>query len=185
MDPVCPWTKLKRRTEKSSLQESLCWGCKSPGKCLEFLFENAARGEGDQATKHQQESENTNSKNVLPPFSSSLNVKTEKSFQRGSLVGVTGTQLGFYSPQRIFRKQPYPYIGSGAMQTVSSWRMGLLCLSPAPRTMGTGSVTMTSRRRCLTSPRPHAPLCPVHVPVQSRVLSGSFPSCPARYTTAE
>lgn len=60
------------------------------------------RGKHDQATKCAQESENTNSKAALPPFSASLNVNMEKSFRRGSLVGVTGTQLGFCSSQRIF-----------------------------------------------------------------------------------
>lgn len=68
---------------------------------MKLLLEMFATAEGDQDTESAGITAHK-VKAVVPLLSSNLNVNVEKSFQRGSLVGVTGTQLGFHSPKRIF-----------------------------------------------------------------------------------
>lgn len=91
---------LKSRTEQSAGIPVQCVHVPEPH--LELCLKNTAKREGGRAMKCAQKSEKTNSKTAFPPFSSSMKVSMENSFQRGSLVGVTGTHLGFYSPRGIF-----------------------------------------------------------------------------------
>lgn len=97
----CPWAMKEQRRTECCLQASLCWGCGSTGSRLKLLLEMVAAGEGDQATESARITTHK-LKAVVLLLSSNLNVNMEKSFQRGSLVGVTGTQPGFHSPKRIF-----------------------------------------------------------------------------------
>lgn len=97
---MCHSAEMKQQ-KMLSLQGTVWSALRSPlllAWCLELLL---AIGEGDQATERAGITTHK-LKAAVPLLSSNLNVKMENSFQRGSLVGVTRTQLGFHSPKRIF-----------------------------------------------------------------------------------
>jgi len=92
---------LKRRIEKSSLRSA---GVTMLGVQGNIWSSSLKMPQEERVIKppSMHRNQKTQTKAAVPPFSSSLNVNMEKSFRRGSLVGATGTQLGFYSPRRIF-----------------------------------------------------------------------------------